>query len=172
MNARPVLIFVSVLAVGCRSAGPPAGPWTEDTVHAPSERVLWQLSLVALQNLRFPIAGGLDPSSGVIESGWKTQLHPFQGEGFRERAEIRFQPVEPGVWRVRVRVRRQTNESLTSPLDPTRAEWEWAPDDERIAQILLQHVRSRLGDELELSDEPDPRETLLEHVESRAGGDP
>ena len=37
------------------------------------------------------LAGGLDPSSGVIVTGWRTQLAPFSGDGNRKRAEVRME---------------------------------------------------------------------------------
>ena len=143
----------------------PDGRWMEGTVHAPSDRVLWTISRLSLQKMRFPTAGALDPASGRIESGWKTQLHAFQGEGYRERAEIEIEPLEKGQWKVRTRVAKQMNEALVSPLDPSRAEWEWANDDPNSAKILLMHITSLLGDEMEFKEEEDPLEALNRRVD-------
>ena len=155
-------LFLGPLA--CQAAEP-EGRWMEGTVHAPSDRVLWTISRLSLQKMRFPTAGALDPASGRIRSGWKTQLHPFQGEGFRERAEIEVEPIERGKWKVRTRVARQTNEALVSPLDPSRAEWEWTADDPNSAKILLMHITSHLGDEMEFEEEVDPLEALNRRID-------
>ena len=156
-------LALSVLGlVACQSTGEPDGAWQQGEVQAPSDRVLWQVSRLALQKMRFPSGGVLDPASGKLKSGWRTQLHPFQGEGFRERAEVEIEPVEQGRWMVRTRVAKQTNEALVSPLDPRRAEWEWTGDDVTAAQVLLMHITSSLGDELEMSQEPDPLEAILD----------
>jgi len=165
------LCLLGGLALSCSSTPKePKGKWVDEQLHAPSDRVLWQVALLAVQKMRFPLAAGLDPSEGVIHTGWKTTLQPFQGEGFRERAEIEVSPVEPGLWQVRARVKRQTNESLVAPLDPTRAEWEWAPDNPNSALILVQHMRALLPDELSFEREKADGEALdayLREVERR-----
>ena len=127
------------------------GLWREAEVNAPSDRVLWQLTLLSLQNLGYPLSSGLDPSSGIVTSGWKTDLQPFSGEGMRTRASVRIAPIEPGRWKVRTRVEKELNKAMASPLDATRAEWKPAPDDERTAGIILMHIRSRLDPKLEIA---------------------
>jgi hypothetical protein len=133
------------------------GTWKEVEVSAPSDRVLWQITLLSLQNLDFPLGANMDPTAGVVETLWKTDLQPFRGEGMRVRALLRFQPLEPGRWKVRARVRREQNMALAAPLDPQRAEWKEAPDDVVLAATLLQHIQSRLKPAIQLSPpEPDP----------------
>ncbi len=139
----------------CRSTGDPEaeGIWKEIEVEAPSDRVLWNLTLLSLQNLGFPFGSNMDPTTGVVETLWKTDLQPFRGEGTRLRAYLRLTPCEPGRWKVRARVQRENNMALVAPLDPSRAEWKEAPDDERMAAVLLQHIQARLGRKIELSPE-------------------
>ncbi len=131
--------------------------WKTIEVSAPSDRVLWQLSMLAIQSQGYPLGAGTDTGARLIESGWKTDLQPFRGDGKRWRARMRLTPLEPGRWKLEARVQVEKNQNLVTPLDPVRAEWEHAPDDEGKAQVLLQHVRSRLGPELELEPpQPDP----------------
>ena len=128
--------------------------WKSTDVDAPSDRVLWQLTLLSLQNQGYPLGAATDPGAREVESGWKTDMQPFKGEGQRRRAVVRMKPLEPGKWHVEARVMTEHNENLTSPLDPTRAEWRAAADDETSAQVLLQHIRARLSPELPTTPAP------------------
>jgi hypothetical protein len=127
--------------------------WKVLEVEAPSDRLLWQLILLAIQTQGYPLASGTDPGARQVESGWKTDMQPFKGEGRRWRAVVRMAPVERGLWKVEARVKCEHNQNLVSPLDPVRAQWEPIADDESKAQVLLQHIRARLRPELELAPE-------------------
>jgi hypothetical protein len=118
--------------------------WSSIEVQAPSDRVVWQLTLLALQGQGYPLTAGADPGSRAIESGWKTDLQPFRGEGQRRRALVRLAAIEKGLWKLEARVKVEENKNLVTPLDATRAQWKAAPDDELSARTLLQHVRARL----------------------------
>ena len=124
--------------------------WKDITVAAPSDRVLWELILLSVQNMGFPLAAGTDPGARQVESGWKTDMQPFKGEGRRWRATVRMTPVEKGHWKLEARVMCEKNDNLVAPLDPVRAEWTQTNDDEQTAAILLHHVQSRLKPELEV----------------------
>ena len=160
MISRSVRFFLASLFVAlaaCASTSEEEeeeGLWREAEVSAPSDRVLWQLTLLSLQNLGYPLSSGLDPSGGVVTTGWKTDLQPFSGEGMRTRAVVKLSPIEPGRWKVRARVAKELNKAMASPLDATRAEWKEAPDDERTAAIVLMHIRSRLDPKLEIAPAP------------------
>lgn len=130
--------------------------WQTLEVTAPSDRVVWQLTLLALQSQGFPLAAGSDLGARQVESGWKTDLQPFRGEGERRRAVVKLTPLAPGRWKLEARVKREHNQNLVTPLDPVRAEWEHAADDEAAAKILLQHIRARLRPELEVQPAPAP----------------
>jgi len=153
-----LLVLTSFAA--CQTNKEPSGRWAEGMVKSPSDRVLWQVSRLSLRKMRFPSAGALDPASGKLKSGWKTQLHPFQGEGYRERAEVEIVPIEKGSWAVRTRVAKQVNEALVSPLDPSRAEWEWVSDDPNSAKILLTHITSLMEPEMEFVKQKDALDEL------------
>lgn len=127
--------------------------WRSIEVEAPSDRMVWQLMLLSMQNQGFPMAAGTDPGARQVESGWKTDLQPFQGDGRRWRAVLKLAPIEKGRWKVEARVQVEKNMNLVTPLDAMRAEWESTADDPMMAQILLQHVKSRLRPQLEF--EPD-----------------
>jgi len=153
-------LLVTLPAAGCESVARQEAQaekearWKTIEVAAPSDRMVWQLMLLALQSKGYPLAGGTDPGSRQVESGWKTDLQPFRGEGNRKRAVLKLSPIEKGRWKVEARVRVEKNENLVTPLDATRAEWKPTGDDAAEAAVLLQHVQARLRPELEF-DEPE-----------------
>jgi hypothetical protein len=58
------------------------------------------------------------------------------------------------------------NHAMVAPLDPQRADWKWAPDNDVAAAIILQKIASLLDPAFELTpEEKDPFEQLMEHVE-------
>jgi hypothetical protein len=152
-NGLVVLLLV-LSATSCLS-GKRAfdGPWRRVEVEAPSQHMVWQLTLLSLQGMGFPLAAGTDSGSGHVQTGWKTDLQPFRGQGRRWRAEVRLEPIEPGRWQLEARVERERNQNLVSPLDPQRADWKADGGDERTAQILLMHVQARLNPALEITPE-------------------
>jgi len=157
-----LLALLAFPSVGCSSTPKePEARWRTIEVEAPSDRMVWQLSLLALQNTGYPLASGTDSGARQVESGWKTDMQPFRGDGVRRRATIRLSPLEPGRWKLEARVKSEHNDNLVSPLDPTRAEWKPAPDDEQAAQILLMHVRARLKPAFELAPPPAPPEKRI-----------
>ncbi len=148
MRGSGIAVFLLSAGAFCACAGlgsrEPAAIWREIEVSAPSETVLFKLTLLAVEGQGYPVAGGTDRGAGTIASGWRTSLQPFQGAGVRLRAVVEIAPSGERRFKVRARVQQQTNEALVAPLDPTRAEWKWAEDDPIRAQVLLQHVRSAL----------------------------
>jgi hypothetical protein len=156
----PLLLSISSLA--CTSVArqealdAKEARWQMLEVSAPSDRVVWQLTLLSLQSQGYPLAAGSDLGSRLVESGWKTDLQPFRGEGERRRAVVKLTPLGPNRWKLEARVKCEHNQNLVSPLDPVRAEWEHAPDDEAAAKILLRHIGARLRPELEVQPAPAP----------------
>lgn len=144
---RLVLALMLVASLGACASTPeePEAAWVKETVHAPSESVLWQATLSNLWRLGYPVGSQANPSTMTIETGWKTQLSPFRGKGYRLMAYIDFKRTDPNAagtpgWDVDVRVKKMVNMSLVKPLDPAFAEWEWGEDDEWEAAILLRHI--------------------------------
>ena len=123
--------------------------WQTLEVAAASDRVLWQITLLSLQNLGYPLASGSDAGARQVESGWKTDLQPFRGEGERRRAVVKMAPLGPGRWKLDARVLVEKNQNLVSPLDPVRAEWETTADDEATAKVLLRKIGARLGSDVD-----------------------
>ncbi len=131
---------------GCASSAP-RPEWTEGEVSASSVRLLWEVTRLVFEREGLPVvASGFDPKTRSVRSGWRIDLHPFRGEGFRERAEVGYEVLEDGRFRLRVRVERQTNQNIARPLDPQYADWEPAPDDVGRAQVILQSIAAMLGD--------------------------
>jgi hypothetical protein len=157
-------VLVLALLGACNSAPKePDGTWIRGNVEASSNRVLWRVTLLAMDKLGFPRSPHVDPNSLHCESGWKTQLQPFRGQGTRHMAVVDMTPVGDGTWDLKVRVKLQVNMTLAKPLDPTYAEWEWRNDDYRAAQVLLQHIKTYLPSTIEVRERPkDPLEGMLD----------
>jgi len=162
-----VLILFAALSTSCRFVNPEPDPsWITREVEAPSDRVLWKLALLSVEDSDYPLTGGLDPSAGEITTGWKLNLQPVSRKGYRERALLEMEPTSPGTWTVKARVQKQMNHAMVAPLDPQRAEWKWAPDNDVAAAIILQKIWSLLDPTFELTpEEMDPFDKLMEHVE-------
>lgn len=149
-----VLAFGLVLAVlglcpACTSTAPPP-QWMSARVTAGHERLLLEVTELALRKTGFPIGAGLDPAHLSATSGWKTSLHPFKGKGQREQAIVQFTREPEKRFKVDVRVRRETNEDIAKPMDLSYAQWEAAPDNVEVARVVLRFIQSLLstGDEV------------------------
>ena len=135
----------------------PEPSWQVVEVAAPSERILWEMTRLALIKLGYPVGSGFDPTSLVASSGWRNELSPFSGEGYRIQAQLKAEPSAAGRWRLEARVRKQVNVSLVKPTDASYAEWSWVPDDDDRARLILQQVRASLGTELDVQDARKPQ---------------
>ncbi len=151
MNSRRAALTLLVCLVwlpllsGChlfRSSKPEL--WEESELAVMNQQVLFTGVVYALQKEGFPVGMGADAGRGHIETGWRVQQSPFKGKGFRERAHLRFEPAGDGLHSlVRVRVERETNESLR-PLVQGSAKWERADDQTDVARRVLQYAHSYL----------------------------
>ncbi|HKX46697.1 MAG TPA: hypothetical protein VJP77_08330 [Planctomycetota bacterium] len=135
----------------------PEPSWQVVEVAAPSERILWEMTRLALIKLGYPVGTGFDPTAIVASSGWHNELSPFSGEGYRIQAQLRAEPSAAGRWRLEARVRKQVNTSLVKPTDLSYADWSWVPDDDDRARLILQQVRASLGTELDVQDARRPQ---------------
>lgn len=140
----------------------PRPEWVETEVPALSEQVLREVVVVSLRKSGFPVGAGVDPGGRTVKTGWRESAHAFKSKGWREKATVEYAPVAPGSpgeagdtgrFEVRIRVQRETNESLR-PLDPEYAKWREASDYAPSAARVMQYVRSMLDDSFELG-EPD-----------------
>jgi hypothetical protein len=127
-------------------------PWAGAEVEAPSENVLWTVSGMALERSGFPVGSEADPTTLVMNTGWKVNLAPFKGQGFRERASLRLNSLGNKRWRVEVRVDKETNEDIKRPMDPSMAKWESAGQDLDAADLILRRIRATLGETLPAKD--------------------
>ena len=123
----------------------------ERTISARTEFELWQALRIAVDMSDYPVGGGADPGEREIISGWKLDLAPYKGKGFRTRVLASYVPskdaasAEPlEAFDVTIRVEKDTNESYRS-LDPSYADWQAAPDDLATAKTIMQRVQSLLG---------------------------
>ncbi|MCB9914289.1 MAG: hypothetical protein H6828_03945 [Planctomycetes bacterium] len=147
---RLLAALAGLLLCACASA--PKESWVPIDVPLTSTARLWEVTRLALEREGFPITRqGFDPRTKLAISGWRSDLHPFRGNGFRERAEVRWAAgKQPGALTLSVRIAHQNNMNLAKPLDAGYAEWEDAPDNEERARIMTQYLRSLLGSELEM----------------------
>ena len=151
---RLVLCALLALTAGCMSSNKePEATWRSTEVSAVSERILWTFALNSLQVLDYPVGTGANPSTLEVETGWRTSLAPFRGDGRRHRAIVRLHPVGERRWEIEARVATQANMALANPLDPRHAEWEWRPDDVIQADILLTQIRASIQAPLEPTEE-------------------
>lgn len=130
--------------------------WQTDEVATDSQRVLWEVTALSFQKHGFPVGTGLDPSTMVATSGWKYDLAPFRGQGFRERVFVTFDSLEAGRYTINIRVQHETNMDMVRPLDLSYAEWKPAPDNEVEAQLLLLRIKSWIGTGLETGEDTGP----------------
>jgi hypothetical protein len=154
MNHRILLLLSAcwlVLACGACHLLQEQHPesWEVDELEVPSERLLWEITVFALEKERFPVGSRLDPSTLTAISGWRNSLAPFRGKGRRERAEVRYEAIGPKLYRVHVRVEREINDDPVRPMDLSYAKWEKAPDNQEGAMVLLQRIRSWISPGLE-----------------------
>lgn len=152
-----LLAFVPLLLPCCQSGRKHPPQWQTREIEVPTDRLLWEVTAFALQKEGFPVGSQMDPATLTAVSGWRYDLAPFRGAGYRERAEIRFEPVGPGRYRVRVRVEKDVNMDHVRPLDLSYARWEAAPDDGEKAGVLLQRLQSWIRPELQLESKRAPR---------------
>ena len=138
------LLCLLTVCGGCLTPKPDP-KWVGGDVKVSSERVLWDLTRMALEQNNFPVGAGLDPAKMVAESGWMHSLAPFRGKGFRERCHIEWKRVAEGHWNLRVRVEREINNDISHPLDMSYAEWDPDPDNEDRAKLVTQYIRSMLA---------------------------
>ena len=140
-----LLSIACTLLPGCATEQP--ANWANGTVTASSDRVLWQVTILALEKASFPIGARMDPSTLTATSGWFISLAPFRSKGFRAQCEVHYTPKGPREYDVHVRVRRDKNMDIVQPLDLTYAKWEADEDDVERAGVVLQYIKSLLGNE-------------------------
>lgn len=154
--AALALYAFGVLGSACKSTGPEA-MWQKDKISANSDRVLWEVTSIALEKSGFPIGSGMEPGKLHATSGWRTSLAPFRGEGYREQCEILYTPAGPRTYSMQVRVKREKNDDIVKPLDLTYAKWVPEGDDGERAAIVMHYIKSLLGNEFKV--EPRVKET-------------
>ncbi len=151
--SRP-LISAAVLILGlfpsCAS-GPPAA-WVPSAIPACSAMRLWEITRLAMEREGFVVLQrGFDPKTRTATSGWRKELHPFKGRGYRERVLVRYGAgAQAGTMKIGVRIEREINQNLSKPLDPEYADWGEAPDNTERAKVVLQYIRSLLGPDLNI----------------------
>ena len=119
--------------------------WVEGEAPTVSRRVLWEVTRIAFEREGFPqVAPGFDPVERTVKSGWRTELAPFSGQGFRERAWVKYSTTDSGKLSLEVRIQREVNKNLARPLDPQYADWEMAQDSTERARFLLQVIKGNL----------------------------
>ncbi len=155
MSKLPQIALLAALALaGCATSSEDKNPRPSFEIEVPSENVLWAVCGQEVQRLGFPVGSAADPASRRMLSGWRTALAPFRGKGHRERVELRLESLGERRFKVDVRVESERNMNLSRPIDPAYAEWEPQADDETSATILIQRIKGRLGEEIEVGPAP------------------
>jgi hypothetical protein len=152
MNLRTSLVCLvlafTALSSGCATSAP--AQWQSAPVTVGNERLLLEVTEIALRKVSFPVGAGLDPTHLRATSGWKISLAPFKGKGWREQATVQYTRESDGKYVAAVRVERQRNDDIVRPMDLTYAQWESDPDNVERAGVLLHFIQSLLhtGDEV------------------------
>ena len=145
MSRTCIRIVLACLVLGwlpcCMGTGD-KGTWSTAQISAGSDRLMWQVTIFALEKEGFPVTTQVDPGALHATTGWRTDLSPFRGQGHRERAEVHSTQIAPGTYEVRVRVEREVNMDIIQPLDLRFAKWESAPDNTDASGVLLQRIQS------------------------------
>ena len=140
--------LLALLVLGACASSRPKPVWIEREVGAGNDRLLMDVTALAIQKSGFPVGAGIDPGRLVAVSGWQISLHPFRGKGFRAQCEVRYQRIEGRRYKVSIRVRKEKNDDILRPLDLTYAKWEPVEDDPVRARMVMQHIHSLLGTEV------------------------
>ena len=147
----PVLFacLASLPLTGCASTDDD-GSWIESDLEVPSERVLRQIALLALEKNGFPPGTEEEGAQNTVSSGWLVSLQPFKSDGTRKKAHVHYEEQGPRSWLVGVRVENETNEELGKTLELARAKWEAGPDDQETAKRILNYMQVVLGTDFHL----------------------
>lgn len=145
------LVIALLAGAGCASNQPQA-QWVHEKVEAASERVLWDVTFLALEKTGFPLGARIDPAQLRATSGWHISLAPFRRKGFREQCEVRYTPAGVRKYTIEVRVKREINDDIVRPLDLTYAEWEPEPDNPERAHVVLQYIKALLGSDFKVGE--------------------
>jgi hypothetical protein len=139
-----LVLALAACLTGCKTSGS-EGQWVSAKVSAGHERLLLEVTELALRKSGFPVGAGLDPAHLMATSGWKNSLAPFKGKGYREQATVKFEREQDRKYRVDVRVKRETNEDIARPMDLSYAQWESAADNAELARIVLRFIQGLLS---------------------------
>jgi hypothetical protein len=155
MRLLPLLL---VLVTACTSTPGSGFPeqWQSSEITTASERILWEVTVLSLQKHDFPVGTGVDPTTMEAVTGWQNNLAPFRGQGYRQRAHVRYEVVGPQRYKVSVRIEHQLNMDVSRPLDARYAKWESGQDDVDQAGVILQRIKAWIGGEFDVGDESRP----------------
>ncbi len=144
--------FALSLCAACSSTGSREdGEWVEADLAIPSERVLRQIVVLAMERNGFPPGTPDGNEASTIVSGWKIDLQPFKSRGTREKAYLEYEEKGAQKFHVYVRVEKDTNEELAKPLELEQAQWESADDDQEMASRILRYMQTMLGKDFQLA---------------------
>jgi hypothetical protein len=152
-TARIAVVLAALLCVAlsaCQSSSKYPPQWRVEEIDVPTDRLLWEVTVFALEKEGYPTGTDLDPTSLNAVSGWRYSLAPFRGKGRRERAHLQFEPLGPQRYRLQVRVERENNMDAVRPMDLSYADWKEAPDNTDAALVLVQRIRSWIAPGLDL----------------------
>jgi hypothetical protein len=156
MRRATLLALLLLGACATTSGSEDEGAWVSDEISVVSERILWEVTVLSLQKHDFPIGSGVDPTTMRAVTGWRNDLAPFRGQGFRERAHVRYEAAGPNRYEVHVRVEHQNNMDITRPTDARYAQWEPGQDDTVEAGVILQRIKAWIGEDFQVGDTLEP----------------
>ncbi|MBI1852787.1 MAG: hypothetical protein HYR85_20795 [Planctomycetes bacterium] len=133
-----VLIALAVPLVSCATTY----PYQSSPIYVgiPPDLV-WDTTIEVVQR-DYPLAV-INRGKWTFESRWSESLQPMRFQGTRWRVQGQVTRDEDGN-RVELRVMKQRNENIDTPLDSSAAQWGHEEPDEMSARILLQRIEAIL----------------------------
>ena len=142
---RTIALLAPLALGGCAALGIGGPPerWIDARLPAAPREELWTVVRASLHKAEFPRVE-VNPVEGIATTGWFVSGHPFARQTFRERAHVRLETEEEGVVPISLRVERERNTTVRSPLDLEKAKWKRIEDSVERAQFVLYQIGALL----------------------------
>ncbi len=137
-------ILTTGLFCACALFGPQER-WAELEIKKIPSEELWDVAKGAMRHANFKIQEE-DRARGVLASAWDLWLSPYARQEKRERATIQIEPAADGSFKLRVRVEKEINNSLSGTMNPEAADWTPTADDELRARAIVQYILLKTED--------------------------
>ncbi|MDA1194246.1 MAG: hypothetical protein O2894_03605 [Planctomycetota bacterium] len=114
-----------------------------DGFPAPSQEMVWNAAMAVVRDAGYvPDPNLSSADGGVVETRWRTKLHPFSGMGTRERVTVRIRkvPKKLSYFKLETNVLAQANDNIKDPGNPISAEWTEGKRNPLVENMINQRV--------------------------------